>query len=179
MKQFWVVFVGLLYCWACLQSFIQSLKSDSLTVADVLCSLPLLLLFIRLFFTTADSLDSQIFLNNSARVALAKDACPFCGAAEPKRYSLQVGYRKAHLDLGLRYNWVLWVNWKRWYSELDTRLPICESCRTKFLQSCKMKLFQRFNFNPNKVLKYKLGYLRGIQFPFLTGNLKPLDMSKW
>lgn len=126
---------------------------------------------VRLYWIATDSSDDTILLCDTAKWSSDNGASPFCGSKDKQLYSLQVGYRKPHV--WFMYYFVL-IKWRLLYTSLSIDLPICETCRMKYLRACRMKLFSSVTFKTQKVLKRKVGYLRGLDFPYLTGRLKPI-----
>ena len=57
-------------------------------------------------------------------------------------------------------------------TELRTKVKICDSCKKKYLSISKSKFLFLFYIDPSiKLLKKRLGYLRGIKFPFEEWNI--------
>lgn len=127
----------------------------------------------RLFYLTADPIDEEVFLTSKAQTALSKGICPFCATEPIAPQTLKVGYKKGRYS-NFKYK-VFWIEWSHSYHELNIRLPICDGCRTKYLTACLRRFPPKGMRNPCKiVLKRKLGYRRGIQFPFESWNLKSI-----
>ena len=125
---------------------------------------------VRFFYVTADPIDEGIPQTSQTVNSLSKSICPFCNTNPLSLYTLKVGYKKGLHNF--KYCG-FWIEWSHSYHEIYSRIPICEPCRTKYLKACSRKLLQKGMRNPSKVvLRRKLGYRRGLEFPFETRYVK-------
>ena len=122
------------------------------------------------FYLTADPIDEEILQTPQTINSLSKSICPFCNTDPLSPYTLKVGYKKSLHNF--KYCG-FWIEWSHSYHEIYSRIPICENCCTKYLKACSRKLISIVMRNPSKVvLRRKLGYRRGLEFPFETWHVK-------
>jgi hypothetical protein len=123
-----------------------------------------------LIYLTADPIDEEILQTPQTIGSLSKSICPFCNTNPISPYTLKVGYRKGLHNF--KYCG-FWFEWSRSYREIYSRIPICEHCHAKYLNSCSRKFLPKAMRNPSKiVLQKKLGYRRGLKYPFETWLVK-------
>lgn len=126
---------------------------------------------VGLFYVTATPIDDKILHTPGTQEAILKNTCPFCGTEPISSYTLKVGYKRGQYS-DFKYM-LIWIQWRHSRREIYARLGICESCRRKYLKACSRKILPKGMRNPSKiVLRRKLGYRRGIVFPFESWNLK-------
>jgi hypothetical protein len=117
-----------------------------------------------------------VLIKPEAQSSIMKGICPFCHENHFTDEVLKVGYRKPKSDYYSKdpesRNWDISLEY------LTISLPICEKCKEKYLLLCKFKLFARIGLDRSYcVLQRKLGYLRGLQFPFESWNIHKVDNS--
>lgn len=151
-KQLFVLGCGLPFLAASIFSLLQLIERSIDTAEDsavLLLCFPILLPLARLLYVVADPSDNRVLLTNAARGSLQQGACPFCGSMIPQTHSLKIGYRKPHTEIEYKF---FWIEERRWYTEISTRLPICEECCAKFLTACRARILPRLSFSPSDVL---------------------------
>jgi hypothetical protein len=166
-------FPSMLFLYLITSWFSELLNQLAGIIVLVLIIGPIVLIY--LYFIRDIYEDNEALLNDKARSALTVGACPFCGMHRAQSHSLKVGYRRHHLS---KFAWMIfWFEYSISSSEFYVKLPICEECRRKYIESCEAKFPRnRLWGNPSMiVLRRKTGYLRGVKYPMETWNLKPLQ----
>ena len=119
-------------------------------------------------------LDYGVKLKKSRKKALEMGLCPFCLGREPIRDELQTGYRRRSYSLGSRGIFALIEITTH---EQEIYLPICETCKKRFLNCSKHLFFMRPVWHPGRVLKRKVGWLRGVSMQFLASNIRTRELG--
>lgn len=126
---------------------------------------------VRLLYVMADPIDQEILQTPRTANSIHRDICPLCNTEPLSPYTLKVGYRRGRYS-DFKY-FVIWIQWSHSYEEIYSQIPICDHCRTRYLKACTRRLLPKGMRNPSKaILRRKLGYRRGIVFPFETWNVK-------
>jgi len=95
--------------------------------------------------------------------------CPFCGHRKYSQKKLKIGYKKKYWEIHYR---VFYIKYSTSFNQLDECINICSKCERRYLFYSKYKIFSLFSKNPsNKALKRKIGYTRGLRFPFEPWNI--------
>lgn len=126
---------------------------------------------VRLFYVMATPIDEEILLNTQTKNSLTKGICPLCNIEPLSTNTIKVGYKRGQYTDTKYY--IIWIQWSHSFREIYSRIPICERCCIKYLKACSRKFFPKRMRNPSKILlRRKLGYRRGLVFPFETWNIK-------
>lgn len=130
----------------------------------------------RMFWIAADPRGGGVLLKPQAESSLIRGICPFCKTNPYSDETLKVGYRKPRIT---RFEyWIVLIRMSFAMDELITRLPICTKCKETYLALLPFRIFARLGLDRSfKVLDRKLGYFRGIQFPFEHWNIKHTSES--
>ncbi|MBK6912532.1 MAG: hypothetical protein IPJ03_19390 [Ignavibacteriales bacterium] len=126
--------------------------------------------FIRFLWVLGCSYEDEIHFKESVLENVNNNICPLCGKEKISDSNLTIGYRK-RIWSDFEYK-VYYIKYSTDIIEITTKVQICKSCGKNYLSVCEQDLFAIFHVNPSiKLLKRKLGYLRGIKFPFEKWNI--------
>ena len=125
----------------------------------------------RLFYVMATPIDEEVLLNSQTKDSLTKGICPLCKIEPSSTNTIKVGYKRGQYRNTKYY--IFMIQWTHSIHQIFLRIPICEHCRIKYIKACSRKFFPKMMRNPSKILLLrKLGYRRGLVFPFETWNIK-------
>ncbi|MDR3668562.1 MAG: hypothetical protein P4L35_17100, partial [Ignavibacteriaceae bacterium] len=103
--------------------------------------------------------------NCIAQKNILNGVCPLCGRNKSTISSLEIGYRRKFWNI-LSYN-IIYIKYSVNAQQITSKINICTSCKNNYLLLSRFKILTIFKINPSiKVLKRKLGYLRGLRFPY-------------
>lgn len=124
---------------------------------------------LRFFSIYGDPDSSEVIFNNISKLHIDKKICPICRVRESSTHLLSVGYRKRFWKIAYR---IFYITYSFEVNELTTKINICDVCKDRYLFLSNYKILSIFYRNPSKrVLKKKVGYLIGLQFPFEKWNI--------
>jgi hypothetical protein len=117
----------------------------------------------------ANPKDNFLLFKENISESIEKGRCPFCKSHRVNGDKLRVGYRKALWEI---YYKVFFIEYSKDYLQLTASLPICIKCKNKYLLVSTYKILSLFTRNPSKkVLKRKIGFLRGLKNPYESWHL--------
>lgn len=116
---------------------------------------------IILFSLRSEQQNFTFRFKSNVHKLLEQGICPFCEKNMIGDSKIRIGYSKARFGLAHRVIWVE-VSYNR--DELITSVPICDNCKSRFLQN---KLANPSYF----ILDHQSGYSVGLKNPYDKSNI--------
>ena len=130
-------------------------------------------LTLRLVWIMARPTDASVALKPQASTAQLRGVCPVCRKNQRGHQTLTVGYRKP-TQIAVHFGGIdpLMLG-EGLVDDIRVSVPICERCARRFRNLSKCGFLAPVGLDRSfKVLRRKLGYLRGLRHPFDSSYLK-------
>ena len=126
-----------------------------------------LYLTLRFVWIIAGPTDASVSLKRRASTAQGKGLCPICRKNEQGQGGLTVGYRKP-TQMVLRFGGIdpLLLG-EGLVDDIHISVPVCDRCARRFSHISNLGFLAPAVLDASfRVLRRKLGYLRGLRHPF-------------